>query len=163
MTSPPCCTSRRTHSSLSTRSCPTRRGPTSMSDRGGRKPVVVLTTIHGHARSRDEVAERYDAQLGGELQCVAPSTPRAKTRSRLARGSAGVVLGDVMLGDQRRPAHSPWYKDDEGRERTRLGTSAAPRPPGSRSSFPPTVTPSSRAEKRSARIRCSRHEVDDHG
>ena len=48
------------------------------------KPVVVLTTIHGHARSRDEVAKRYDAQLGASFRASShpvPTAPRGTCRT----------------------------------------------------------------------------------
>jgi glyoxylase-like metal-dependent hydrolase (beta-lactamase superfamily II) len=87
-----------------------------------RKPVVVLTTIHWHARSRDEVAKRYDARLGGDLQGVrAVDAARQKEVALWLEGARAVVLGDAMLGDQKGGlCISPWYKDDEERERTRL-------------------------------------------
>ena len=86
------------------------------------KPVVVLTTIDGHARSRDEVAKRYDAQLGGELQGVRAVDAARKDEVALwLEGARAVVLGDAVLGDQHGGLRiSPWYKDDEARERTRL-------------------------------------------
>ncbi len=86
------------------------------------KPVVVLTTIHEHARSRDEVAKRYAAQLGGELQGVLAVDAARKDEVALwLEGARAVVLGDAVLGDQHGGLRiSPWYKDDEVRERTRL-------------------------------------------
>jgi glyoxylase-like metal-dependent hydrolase (beta-lactamase superfamily II) len=87
------------------------------------KPVVVLTTIHWHARSRDEVAKRYDAQLGGEnLQGVrAIDAARQREVALFLEGARAVVLGDAVLGDQQGGLRiSPWYKDDAERERTRL-------------------------------------------
>jgi glyoxylase-like metal-dependent hydrolase (beta-lactamase superfamily II) len=86
------------------------------------KPVVVLTTIHWHARSRDEVAKRYDAQLGGDLQGVrAVDAARQKEVALWLEGPRAVVLGDAVLGDQKGGLRiSPWCKDGEERERTRL-------------------------------------------
>ena len=85
------------------------------------KPVVVLTTIHWHARSRDEVAERYDARLGGEPQGVrAFDAGRQDEVAFWLEGARAVVLGDAVLGDQHGGLRmSPWYKFEEEREWTR--------------------------------------------
>jgi glyoxylase-like metal-dependent hydrolase (beta-lactamase superfamily II) len=86
------------------------------------KPVVVLTTIHWHARSRDEVAKRYDARLGGELQGVrAVDAGRQDEVALWLEGGRAVVLADAVLGDQQGGLRmSPWYKFDAERQRTRL-------------------------------------------
>jgi glyoxylase-like metal-dependent hydrolase (beta-lactamase superfamily II) len=86
------------------------------------EPVVVLTTIRWHARSRDEVAKRYDARLGGELQGVrAFDAGRQDEVALWLEEARAVVLGDAVLGDQHGGLRmSPWYKFDEERERTRL-------------------------------------------
>ncbi len=83
--------------------------------------MVVLTTIHWHARSRDEVAERYDALLGGEPQGVrAFDAGRQDEVAFWLEGARAVVLGDAVLGDQHGGLRmSPWYKFEEERERTR--------------------------------------------
>jgi hypothetical protein len=85
------------------------------------KPVVVLTTIHWHARSRDEVAKRYDARLGGEAQGVrAVDAGRQDEVALWLEGAQAVVLGDAVLGDQQGGLRmSPWFKFDAERERTR--------------------------------------------
>lgn len=85
------------------------------------KPVVVLTTIHWHARSRDEVAKRYDARLGGELQGVrAFDAGRQDEVALWLAGAGAVVLGDAVVGDQQGGLRmSPWYRWDAERERTR--------------------------------------------
>ncbi|HEY8777888.1 MAG TPA: hypothetical protein VIM33_15585 [Gaiellaceae bacterium] len=85
------------------------------------KPVVVLTTIHWHARSRDEVAKRYDARLGGELQGVrAFDAGRQDEVALWLEGARAVVLADAVLGDQHGGLRiSPWFKFDAERERTR--------------------------------------------
>jgi glyoxylase-like metal-dependent hydrolase (beta-lactamase superfamily II) len=86
------------------------------------KPVVVLTTIHWHARSRDEVAKRYDARLGGELQGVRGFDAGRQDEVALWLEEArAVVLADAVVGDQHGGLRmSPWYKFDAERERTRL-------------------------------------------
>jgi glyoxylase-like metal-dependent hydrolase (beta-lactamase superfamily II) len=85
------------------------------------KPVVVLTTIHWHARSRDDVAKRYDARLGGELQGVrAFDAGRQDEVALWLEGAQSVVLGDAVVGDQQGGLRmSPWYKFDAERERSR--------------------------------------------
>ena len=86
------------------------------------KPVVVLTTIHWHARSRDEVANRYEARLGGALQGV--RTFDAGRQDEVAlwlEGERAVVLADAVVGDQQGGLRlSPWYKFEAERARTRL-------------------------------------------
>ena len=86
------------------------------------KPVVVLTTIHWHARSRDEVANRYDARLGGELQGVrAFDAGRQDEVALWLEGARAVVLADAVVGDQQGGLRmSPWYKFEAERARTRL-------------------------------------------
>jgi glyoxylase-like metal-dependent hydrolase (beta-lactamase superfamily II) len=86
------------------------------------KAVVVLTTIHWHARSRDEIAKRYDARLGGELQGVrAFDAGRQDEVALWLEGARAVVLADAVVGDQQGGLRlSPWYKFDAERKRTRL-------------------------------------------
>ena len=86
------------------------------------KPVVVLTTIHWHARSRDDVANRYDARLGGELQGVrAFDAGRQDEVALWLEGVRAVVLADAVVGDQQGGLRlSPWYKFEAERARTRL-------------------------------------------
>ena len=86
------------------------------------KPVVVLTTIHWHARSRDEVAKRYDARRGGEAQGVrAFDAGRQDEVALWLEGSRAVVLADAVIGDQHGGLRvSPWFKFDAERERTRV-------------------------------------------
>jgi glyoxylase-like metal-dependent hydrolase (beta-lactamase superfamily II) len=86
------------------------------------KPVVVLTTIHWHARSSDEVARRYDGRLGGELQGVrAFDAGRQDEVALWLEEARAVVLGDAVLGDQHGGLRmSPWYRFDAERERTRM-------------------------------------------
>jgi glyoxylase-like metal-dependent hydrolase (beta-lactamase superfamily II) len=85
------------------------------------KPVVVLTTIHWHARSRDKVAKRHDARLGGELHGVrAFDAGRQDEVALWLEGAQSVVLGDAVVGDQQGGLRmSPWYKFDAERERSR--------------------------------------------
>jgi len=84
-------------------------------------PVIVLTTIGFHARSRDEVARRYDAQLGGEPDGVqAYSAARGDEVALWLEGPRAVVFGDAVLGDQAGGLRlSPWFRSGEGRELTR--------------------------------------------
>jgi glyoxylase-like metal-dependent hydrolase (beta-lactamase superfamily II) len=84
-------------------------------------PIVVLTTIKFHKRSRDDIARRHGAELGG--------TPGGVRSFSAARGDEvalwleeprAVVFGDAVLGNQRGGLRlTPWSVDDEGRERTR--------------------------------------------
>ena len=68
------------------------------------RPVVVLTTIHWHARSRDGVVEPAERQQEVVLWL---EEPRA------------LVFGDAMLGDQRGGLRvCPWFKFDYERART---------------------------------------------
>jgi glyoxylase-like metal-dependent hydrolase (beta-lactamase superfamily II) len=84
-------------------------------------PVVVLTTIYFHERSRDEVARRYGARLGGEVAGVrAFSAERADEVALWLEGPRAVVFGDAVLGDQRGGLMiTPWAASPEGLERTR--------------------------------------------
>jgi len=95
------------------------------------KPVVVLTTIHWHARSRDEVAKRYGAQLGGELRGVRVFDAGRQDEVALwLEGAQALVLADAVLGDQHGGLRmSPWYKFEAERERTRLALMPLLRPP----------------------------------
>jgi hypothetical protein len=85
------------------------------------KPVVVLTTIYFHERSRDEVARRYGARLGGEVAGVrAFSAARADEVALWLEAPRAVVFGDAVLGDQRGGLMiTPWAASPEGLERTR--------------------------------------------
>ena len=80
-------------------------------------PVSVLTTIMFHERSRDEVARRYGATLGGEPEGVrAISAERADEVALWLEEPRAVVFGDAIIGDQKgglRPC--PWFRSDEGR------------------------------------------------
>jgi glyoxylase-like metal-dependent hydrolase (beta-lactamase superfamily II) len=85
-------------------------------------PVVVLTTISFHERSRDEVARRYGAKLGGSPAGVASfSAQRGDEVALWLEDPHTVVFGDAVLGDQRGGLRlTPWAVDDAGLERTRL-------------------------------------------
>jgi glyoxylase-like metal-dependent hydrolase (beta-lactamase superfamily II) len=85
------------------------------------KPVVVLTTIFFHARSRDEVARRYGARLGGDVAGVRSfPAARADEVALWLEGPRAVVFGDAVLGDQRGGLRlTPWAASPEGLERTR--------------------------------------------
>jgi glyoxylase-like metal-dependent hydrolase (beta-lactamase superfamily II) len=84
-------------------------------------PVVVLTTIFFHERSRDDVARRYGAKLGGEPSGVrAITAERADEVALWLEEPRAVVFGDAIIGDQQgglRPC--PWYRSEEGRQITR--------------------------------------------
>jgi glyoxylase-like metal-dependent hydrolase (beta-lactamase superfamily II) len=84
-------------------------------------PVVVLTTIYFHERSRDEVARRYGAKLGGDVAGVrAFSAARADEVALWLEGPRALVFGDAVLGDQRGGLMiTPWAASPEGLERTR--------------------------------------------
>jgi glyoxylase-like metal-dependent hydrolase (beta-lactamase superfamily II) len=83
--------------------------------------VIVLTTITFHARSRDEVARRCGAKLGGEPDGVRTfSAERGDEIALWLEEPRAVVFGDAIIGDQNGGLRlSPWYRSDEGREVTR--------------------------------------------
>ena len=85
------------------------------------KPVVVLTTIYFHERSRDEVARRYAGRLGGEVAGVRSfSAERADEVAYWLEGARTLVFGDAVLGDQAGGVRlTPWARNAEGLERTR--------------------------------------------
>jgi hypothetical protein len=86
-------------------------------------PVVVLTTISFHERSRDEVARRYGAKLGGTgtpAGVTAYSAERGDEVALWLEGPRAVVFGDAVLGDQHGGLRlTPWAASPEGLERTR--------------------------------------------
>jgi hypothetical protein len=85
------------------------------------KPVVVLTTIYFHERSRDEVARRYGARLGGDVAGVrAFSAERGDEHAFWLEPARTLVFGDAILGDQAGGLRlTPWARNAEGLERTR--------------------------------------------
>ena len=85
------------------------------------KPVVVLTTIFFHERSRDAVARRYGARLGGDVPGVrAFSAARGDEVALWLEEPRALVFGDAMLGDQAGGLRlTPWARDAAGLERTR--------------------------------------------
>ena len=85
------------------------------------KPVVVLTTIYFHERSREAVAARYDGRLGGEVAGVqAFGAERADEVALWLESARTLVFGDAILGDQTGGVRlTPWARDAEGLERTR--------------------------------------------
>jgi glyoxylase-like metal-dependent hydrolase (beta-lactamase superfamily II) len=87
----------------------------------GGKPVVVLTTISFHSRSRDHVAQRYGGRVGGEVAGVSPfSAERGDEVALWLADAHTVVFGDAILGDQTGGLRlTPWAKDAAGLERTR--------------------------------------------
>ena len=88
---------------------------------GSGKPVVVLTTIFFHERSRDAIARRYGARLGGEVAGMrAFSAARADEVALWLEEPRALVFGDAILGDQSGGLRlTPWAKDAQGLERTR--------------------------------------------
>ena len=84
-------------------------------------PVIVLTTISFHERSRDDVARRYGAKLGGGAAGVrAFSAERGDEVAFWLEGPRALVFGDAILGDQRGGLRiTPWAASPEGLERTR--------------------------------------------
>jgi glyoxylase-like metal-dependent hydrolase (beta-lactamase superfamily II) len=85
------------------------------------KPVVVLTTIFFHERSRDEVARRYGARLAGDVSGVrAFSAERADEVAYWLERPRAVVFGDAVLGDNAGGLRmTPWARNAEGLEKTR--------------------------------------------
>jgi hypothetical protein len=85
------------------------------------KPVVVLTTIHFHERSRDDVARRYGARLGGDVTGVrAFSAERADEVAYWLEAPRAAVFGDAVLGDNAGGLRiTPWARNAEGLEKTR--------------------------------------------
>lgn len=85
------------------------------------KPVVVLTTIYFHERSRDDVARRYGGRLGGNVAGVrAFSAERADEVAYWLERPRAVVFGDAVLGDQAGGLRiTPWAASPEGLVKTR--------------------------------------------
>jgi glyoxylase-like metal-dependent hydrolase (beta-lactamase superfamily II) len=85
------------------------------------KPVVVLTTIYFHERSRDAVARRYGARLGGDVAGIrAFSAERGDEVALWLEKPRALVFGDAILGDQAGGLRlTPWARNAEGLERTR--------------------------------------------
>ena len=85
------------------------------------KPVVVLTTISFHERSRDPVARRYGARLGGDVAGIRPfSAERADEVAFWLESARTLVFGDAIMGDQAGGLRlTPWARDADGLERTR--------------------------------------------
>jgi glyoxylase-like metal-dependent hydrolase (beta-lactamase superfamily II) len=85
------------------------------------KAVVVLTTIVFHERSRDAVARRYGARVGGDVSGVrAFSAERGDEVAYWLEAPRAVVFGDAILGDQAGGLRlTPWARNAEGLERTR--------------------------------------------
>jgi glyoxylase-like metal-dependent hydrolase (beta-lactamase superfamily II) len=89
--------------------------------KGSGKPVVVLTTISFHSRSREDVARRYGGRVGGEVAGVkAFSAERGDEVALWLEEPRTVVFGDAILGDQAGGLRlTPWARDAAGLERTR--------------------------------------------
>ena len=89
------------------------------------KPVVVLTTIFFHERSRDDFARRYGALLEGDVTGIRVvsaerGTERGTEVAYWIEQPRAVVFGDAVLGDQRGGLMiTPWARNPEGLERTR--------------------------------------------
>lgn len=64
------------------------------------KPVHVLVTVHWHARSAEELAERYGAQVGGELPRGVEGRPAVRFDETILwiPEHRALVFGDVVLG-----------------------------------------------------------------
>jgi glyoxylase-like metal-dependent hydrolase (beta-lactamase superfamily II) len=85
------------------------------------KPVVVLTTISFHERSREDVARRYGGRLGGDVAGVrAFGAERGDEVAYWLEEPGTLVFGDAILGDQNGGLRlTPWARNAEGLERTR--------------------------------------------
>ena len=86
------------------------------------KPVVVLTTISFHSRSRDDVARRYGGRVGGDVAGVSAfSAERGDEVALWLEEPRTLVFGDAILGDQTGGLRlTPWAKNAAGLERTRV-------------------------------------------
>jgi glyoxylase-like metal-dependent hydrolase (beta-lactamase superfamily II) len=87
---------------------------------GAGAPVVVLTTIRFHVRSRDAVVDRYTAELD-RLPAGIRSFPaeRGDEVALWLEDARALVFGDAVLGDQNGSLRvSPWFRSDEDRDRT---------------------------------------------
>jgi glyoxylase-like metal-dependent hydrolase (beta-lactamase superfamily II) len=83
-------------------------------------PVVVLTTIRFHERSRDGVAERYRGELD-RVPAGVRSFPaeRGNEVALWLEDARAVVFGDAILGDQSGGLRvCPWFRTAEDRART---------------------------------------------
>jgi glyoxylase-like metal-dependent hydrolase (beta-lactamase superfamily II) len=87
---------------------------------GAGLPVVVLTTIHFHERSRDAVVARYGAELDRLPQGVQSfAADRGPEIVLWLEEPRALVFGDAVLGDQRGGLRvTPWFRTDEDRQRT---------------------------------------------
>jgi glyoxylase-like metal-dependent hydrolase (beta-lactamase superfamily II) len=84
------------------------------------RPVVVLTTIHWHARSRDAFVERYGAKLD-DIPDGIRSFPAERQQELVfwLEEPRALVFGDAVLGDQAGGLRvSPWFETDADRART---------------------------------------------
>jgi glyoxylase-like metal-dependent hydrolase (beta-lactamase superfamily II) len=83
-------------------------------------PAIVLTTISFHSRSRDDVARRYGAKLGGSPPGVQQfSMARGDEVALWLEEQRALVFGDAVLGDQQGGLRlTPWSKDAAGLART---------------------------------------------
>jgi glyoxylase-like metal-dependent hydrolase (beta-lactamase superfamily II) len=83
-------------------------------------PVVALTTIRFHERSREAVAGRYGAELD-RLPTGVRSFPAERGDEVVLwlEGPRALVFGDAVLGDQKGGLRvSPWFRSDADRART---------------------------------------------
>jgi hypothetical protein len=85
------------------------------------KPVVVLTTISFHERTRDEVARRYGGRLGGDVPGVRGFfMERGDEHAFWLETAQTLVFGDAVLGNQKGGLRlTPWARDATGLARTR--------------------------------------------
>ena len=75
------------------------------------RPVVVLTTIHWHARSRDAVVARYGGELD-RLPAGVRSFPAERQQEVVLwlEDARALVFGDAVLGDQSGGLRiCPWF------------------------------------------------------
>jgi glyoxylase-like metal-dependent hydrolase (beta-lactamase superfamily II) len=84
------------------------------------RPVVVLTTIHWHARSRDGVVARYEGELD-RVPTGVRSFPAERQQEVVLwlEDARALVFGDAVLGDQSGGLRvSPWFKFADERAKT---------------------------------------------
>jgi hypothetical protein len=95
-----------------------RWGPLDALVEGHGRPVVVLTTMRFHGRSRDEVAERYGAELRSHTEAPPAGVRRLPVEGMdetmvYLEAPRALVPGDRLIGDGAgglRPCPATWLR-----------------------------------------------------